>query len=287
MKCAVPGCGNPVAQLSSNNRTRSSKYCYYHSGVVAKKCPGCQGVMLINTKKYVAVKENNAPFICSECFFLEVNKGNPYLTVPRSWGKVELFDLVVGEEALKYVTEVLLPGKVNEEGVKVFYDTAEGKADVLRVAKVAKAIGKPKEEIYEEPLKVADLSLFKLEKVKDKSEYSGTPGVLVKVATDGTVLDVEASSDLGKDVSFSVKAVAKGHSNANKTDEQLERAYKNSAIYKKYRDIAKYEASTGSQVEYYVTAVGITDMFFLKSVELQYAHDHKPLFWYALSVNKF
>ena len=122
------------------------------------------------------------------------------------------------------------------------------------------------------------LELIKFESVdksitlEDIDSLKGVPGVWSKETTDGEVLDVSETKDIGKEISFSVRAFK---ANAGKTDEELN-ALNNSSLRKKYRDI--YEYAEG-EVVFKVIAEGVEDKETRQAIEAQYAHDKKAVFW--------
>jgi hypothetical protein len=88
------------------------------------------------------------------------------------------------------------------------------------------------------------------------------------------VLDVAQTINIGKEMAFSIRAIAKGHSNAKVTDDIIDAKYKSrSHLYKKYRDIA-----THIPILFYVIAIE-KDKNKRLLIEAQYAHDTKAQFW--------
>ena len=111
---------------------------------------------------------------------------------------------------------------------------------------------------------------------------TGVPGVWAKYGKDPATgelvcLDVSETKDIGKEMRFSVRAIAKGRENSSLSDDELLAKYshkRNPGLYKKYRDIAKYDA-----VVFKLVAVDVESKEERELIEVQYAHDNEATFW--------
>lgn len=71
------------------------------------------------------------------------------------------------------------------------------------------------------------------------------PGILISVDTKGDILNIMGTDSISDALVFLDKAIKRGEMNQEKTDEELDKRYKNrSHIYKKFRDLSKVEGLT-------------------------------------------
>ena len=114
-------------------------------------------------------------------------------------------------------------------------------------------------------------------------ELMDKSGIWYLESSNGKILDVYKSNNIGKDIIFVDKALKKGKSNIEKSDDELKTKHgKNYSIYKKYRDIAKYENNNNENENNIIFKLAIqdeTDQELLKKIEIKFAKDNKALFW--------
>ena len=139
-----------------------------------------------------------------------------------------------------------------------------------------------RDKFYESKLELIDFEEDgKILSLSSIIKLNNIPGVWYKIASNGQVLDVSKTIDLGKELLFSIRAIEKGYKNIDKIDEEIEKEYKNRyGIYKKYRDMVKYEKNNGNNnIIFKLIVIDIQDEVILEAIEAQFAHDNKALFW--------
>lgn len=84
----------------------------------------------------------------------------------------------------------------------------------------------------------------------DIDSLLGVPGVWTKETTNGTVLDVAQTQDIGNEMLFSIRALDVGRQNLHKPDSYFD---DKPSIYRKYRDIA-----SNGEIVFRLVATGVT-----------------------------
>ena len=121
------------------------------------------------------------------------------------------------------------------------------------------------------------ISIESLEKIisfLQIDKYKGISGVWSKYNSNGIILDIAETKDIGKEMLFSIRALDLGKQNINKSDEEIIKQYNNSGIYIKYRNMAKY-----GNIIFKIDIINENDKIKRQNIEAQLAHDKKPLFW--------
>lgn len=133
--------------------------------------------------------------------------------------------------------------------------------------------GFDRKEFYESKLEIIRFnSLDKKISLIDINDLIGVPGVWSKETSSGNVLDVSETINIGAEMLMSIRAF---NANKDRTDKDLN---KKSRPYfrKKYRDMHKYSKG---EIIFKLIAIDIENKEERESIEAQYAHDTKAIFW--------
>lgn len=107
--------------------------------------------------------------------------------------------------------------------------------------------------------------------LNDIDSLQGVPGVWTKETTDGTVLDVAQTQDIGNEMLFSIRALDAGRQNLHKPDSYFD---DKPSIYRKYRDIASH-----GEIVFRLVATGVTTKEGRERIEAQHAHQTRAKYW--------